>query len=128
MPSWDSANKFGIIASILGGIAVLGGLIYVFVTFEFRLNSLDARLTGMDGRLTSIEVQQKTIKAAPEVMIQDKGITSPPKPNPLIETCVDLIRNEAEAAKRTDIHAEGTLRDRIRDLDCSTVLKAQARK
>lgn len=128
MAFWDHANRAGIIASIIGGIAVLGGLIYVFVTFEFRLSTLDARLTSMEARITAIDAQQKTIKAAPEVVVQDKGNPSLPKPNPLIETCVSLIREEGEASKRTDVHSENVLKSRLLDLDCSTVLKAQVPK
>jgi hypothetical protein len=121
-------NKAGIIASIIGGIAVLGGLIYVFVTFEFRLNAFDARLITLEARVNAVEAQQKVIRAAPEVIVQDKGALSQPKPNPLIETCLGLIRDETEAAKRTDVHSENIIKVRMGDLDCSNVLKAQAPK
>jgi hypothetical protein len=137
MPIWDHANKVAIISSIAGGVAVFGGLIYIFVSFEFRLNAFDARLGAVENRMNNLEMrmnkletQQNTIKAAPEIVRDQPTNDMPPHaiPNPLIATCLELIHQDELALQRADIHTEVGVESRIKSLDCENVLKAQAPK
>lgn len=127
--SWEFSNKAAIISSVIGAVVVVASGIAYFEHVEYRMGLYDSRLTALESRMNSLEAQQKLIKAAPEVIVQsDHPTVNPPQPipNPLIATCIELIRQETEAGRRTDIHAEIELSSRISTLDCVSALKAQA--
>jgi hypothetical protein len=130
MAFWDHAGKAGIVASVFGGLVALVGAIYYFVHLEARMDVFDDRVSKVEARMGKIQEQQDLIKGAPQVIVQPdhQSSSSPPQPipNPLIVTCMQLIRDETVAANKTDIHSESTISARISSLDCTNVLKAQA--
>lgn len=98
-----------------------------------------AHIFRMESRIEKLEAQIGLVAAAPAITRFYPSSAPDAKPrndlevysdysavlNPLVATCVDLIKRAATAGEKLDISARLALESLMRDYDCRTVLKTK---
>lgn len=128
---WDFINKLSAVLGIVGGIAIVFGVAYYFY--------------NLDGRITTLDNQVRLLTAAPAITRSatppsDPGYTSYPDTkggysgdtietvqNPLIATCVELIKRASSARESNNSAAALSLEGYMRDYGCANALQGKTK-
>jgi hypothetical protein len=114
------------------------------VGLSWALYSAASHVAKLDARLQTVEDQVKLLNAAPSIVRSPErtppGTTSAPSAqptpkylddiptsNPLVETCIDLIKRNATAREQNNSVAAVTLESLQTTYDCRAVLKSHSR-
>jgi hypothetical protein len=104
--AWDHVRTIGSVLSILG---VGAGVALYFSDFKTRLEKSEVRIV-------MLEDQMKLLSAAPAIVRKESGgnlytkeggtyFDDVPVANPLIATCIDLMKRTAAAKEKKDFTA-----------------------
>jgi hypothetical protein len=129
---WDVINKAGAILSILGGLAVIFGVAYYFYNLDARLNALDnqVRLLNTAPAITrpaTPPTSDPGYTSYRDTKSLYSGDTVETVPNPLITTCVELIKRAASARESNNGAAAISLEGYMRDYGCADALKGKTK-
>jgi hypothetical protein len=119
---WEHVRSIGSVLSILG---VGAGLAIYFTDFKTRLEKLESQVQLIAVAPTVVRIDQPgTTNRPPE-----KGGTlntlepyAEPFANPLIATCVDLMKRTATAKEKNQFTAEVSLDSLLRDYGCKDLM------
>lgn len=113
----------------LGAIVGLSWALYSAATHIVRL---DTRLEIVENQLRLLATSPAIVRTPEDRNLYTKenggtiidGYIAEPIPNPLITTCIDLVKRAAAAREKGDPVASVSLESYLRDFGCAAALKA----
>jgi hypothetical protein len=121
--SFDHIRTIGSVLGILG-VGATGALYF---------SDFKSRLEKAEGRVATVEDQLKLLSAAPVITRQAGNLYTKeagsvtyaddvPIANPLIATCIDLVKRTATAKEKSQYSAETSLDNLLKDYGCRDLM------
>ena len=113
--------------TVVSALMAVGG-------FAWALYSVGGHFTRLEGRIETLENRVRLIVTAPAIVKPSEPSAAGPSDvrpmqmeNPLISTCVDLIKRAAALREKGDINNALSLEGYLREYACSDALKSTKR-